>query len=716
MLGVAAIEAVLLLLLVFSSNSALSSSLDEELDKRAQTSLSLLLATATDPILTDDVATLEDLAEKSLQIPDVIRIEITSPEGMLAEAGRGAASGEDVYTDAIPLKVGDRTQATIELTFSRASAMAARQDLQRQNLVIAASEMLLVALFSILLGRYLTRNLKQLQRATSAIAAGDLGVVVPARGSDELASVSRSFNRMSQELLRSHVEQAASERRLASVLDGIRDGVCLIDSRNRVRYHNPTAASHLEILAPEWRPNSALTHLASRPLETLHEDGAAQARVEVETDSEHLCFDVRLSANDSATTEPRSVAERILTIRDVTAQQAQEAYDRRQEQLAVVGQLAAGLAHDFNNILGVIIGVAELNLMDERELAPQLTKDFRTIHEQATRSSQLIRQMLDFSRGGEVEVAVIDVRAALSSMVALLQRTIPSAVKLECEVGDVPLHAAFDETKFQQVVANLVINASASMPDGGTIRVTARRHEGSGLRPNTAPETFERWIVVQVADSGHGIPRKDLARIFEPFFTTKDKSAGAGLGLAQVYGILQRQGGDIHVDSTVGKGTCFSLFVQPEDREQPAPPPPSPEVAAQPEKGADAAVILVVEDQDGMRATVAAMLSRLGYGTCLACSGEEGLELFERERDRISAVLTDAVMPGIDGFEMTSKLRGSGCEVPIVMMSGYFEREAATALQAESNIDAFVSKPVGLQDLSATLGRLLSADGRSRSS
>ena len=105
--------------------------------------------------------------------------------------------------------------------------------------------------------------------------------------------------------------------------------------------------------------------------------------------------------------------------------------------------------------------------------------------------------------------------------------------------------------------------------------------------------------------------------------------------------------------------------MQPEDREQPAAPPPSPEVAAQPEKGADAAVILVVEDQDGMRATVAAMLSRLGYGTCLACSGEEGLELFERERDRISAVLTDAVMPGIDGFEMTSKLRGSGCEVPI---------------------------------------------------
>ena len=702
MLGVAAIEAALLFLLVFSSNSALSSSLERELEKRAETTLRMLLATAQEPILTDDLATLEDLAKQALQIPDVLRVEIRSDDGVLAraEVADRDGDGEDAYSSFIDLNTAGEVRATIEMEFSTASAMSAREELQTQNLLIAASEMLLVALFSFLLGRYLTSNLKQLQQATAAIASGDLGVTVPARGSDELANVSRSFNRMSQELLRSHLERAGSEKRLASVLDGLRDGVCLIGKRGRVRYLNPRATQLLQLLTPEWRPEHVLSHIATWSLEAVRDAQEGRTLIELDTEEQTLFFEASVFeiANDQA-----SEAEQILTIRDVTAERSRDAYDRRQEQLAVVGQLAAGLAHDFNNILGVIIGVAELNLMNEDELDATLRTDFETIHEQAKRSSELIRQILDFSRGGEADAEVLDVGASLKDMVELLRRTIPSTVTLSCDVdgGDVDgaLRAPFNETKFQQVIANLVINASAAMPEGGTIHVTARACEGYGLRPNSPTDEHEQWVVVTVADSGQGIPRKLLQRIFEPFFTTKEQSRGSGLGLAQVYGILQRQGGDIHVDSTVGKGTCFSLFLRPE---KPTEIQSTTQQIA-PEPSITGAMILVVEDQEEMRVTVSAMLTRLGYRFELASSGEQALELYVADPARYDAILTDAVMAGIDGFEVASRLRERGCQLPIVMMSGYFERDRVAFSATEAGIDAFLQKPVGLNELEHAL-------------
>ncbi len=716
-LGVALIEAVLLFLLVFSSNAALSASLDSELDKRATTTLRMLRAAVRNDILSDDFATVSSFPSDAIDIPDVTYVAIKDDLGQrLGHAGRPATDEEvdSVYKKSINIEVEGDLRATIEIELSTASAMAAREGLQSQNLLIAASEMLLVALFSFLLGRYLTRELKRLQQATAAIASGELGVVIPVRGSDELAGVAQSFNRMSQELLRSHVQQLASEAKLAVVLDGLHDGVCLLDGNNRVRYLNPQATRYLERLTPAWQSGQPLTHLGPHALAEVRAADDGRALLEFDHDDDHSWFEAHVFAENSG---QRSSGEWILTIRDVTAARARDAHDRRQEQLAVVGQLAAGLAHDFNNILGVIIGVAELNLMNEDELAEPLRMDFQTIHEQAQRSSQLIRQILDFSRGGEADTQSLHVGDALHGMVELLQRTLPSSVVLTCEIeedGEHPLEVPFDETKFQQVIANLVINAAAAMPAGGSILLTARAREGQGLRPNAPPDSFERWVVVTVADSGEGIPRKNLQRIFEPFFTTKDKSKGAGLGLAQVYGILQRQGGDIHVDSTVGKGTCFSLFLRVEESEPPPPPPAAVEAGPIAPPGDDAAILLV-EDQQEMRATVAQMLRRIGYEVFEACSGEQGLERFDELRDGITAILTDAVMPGIDGLEMAAEMRRRGCDVPIVLMSGYFERQRSGASQPDSGIDAFLPKPVGLKELSAVLGRLLALrDGPQR--
>ena len=212
--GVALIEAALLYLLLFSSNAALAASLDSELEKRATTTLRMLSATVRDDILSEDFATVQSFADEALSIPDVAYVEIMDHTGLtLGQAGRQGSGDrvDDVYSDSVAITVEDDLRATILIELSTANALAARQELQRTNSLIAASEMLLVALFSILLGRYLTRELKQLQQATAAIASGELGVTIPVRGSDELAEVAQSFNHMSEELLRSQVQQLATE-------------------------------------------------------------------------------------------------------------------------------------------------------------------------------------------------------------------------------------------------------------------------------------------------------------------------------------------------------------------------------------------------------------------------------------------------------------------------------------------------------------------------
>ncbi len=722
-LGVAAIEAVLLFLLVFSSNSALSASLSEELEKRATTTLRMLRATAQDAILSDDLATLNSFADEAIRIPDVRYFRISDDSGALAEATAegftpvdprataDAADDSGIYAAQIDLMVGDQPRATIELQFATGTALAARANLQRKNLLIAASEMLLVALFSFLLGRYLTGELKKLQKATAAIASGELGVVIPTKGTDELANVARGFNRMSQELLRSHVKQLASEERLAAVLDGLRDGVCLLDARYRVRYLNPQASAYIRSLSPDWREETPLTHLGPYVLKDVAEKDGSREVLEFDEDGDTRFFDVSVLEDKES---QRRAGERILTMRDITKERAKEQHDRRQEQLAVVGQLAAGIAHDFNNILGIIIGVAELNLLEPETMDATLRADFKTIHEQAQRSSRLIRQVLDFSRGGDADTEQIDVGETLASTVEMLRRTISSKVELHCEIEEGEMLAPFGAAKFQQVVANLVINAVDAMGGNGNIHSAARRREGVALRPNSPPDRSERWIVITIADDGSGIPRKNLQRIFEPFFTTKEKSKGSGLGLAQVYGIMQRQGGDIHVDSTVGKGSCFSLYLRPveaaPEREQAEAVAPEPRQDEAP----DGVTVLVVEDQDSLRKTLALMLRSLGYEVLVASTGEQGLEKFTADRHRIDAILTDAVMPGIGGIEMVTRLRQDGCSVPVVLMSGYFERDREDLDRLETEIDAYLQKPIGRDDLGATMRKLF-AHGRTPS-
>lgn len=727
-LGIAAIEAALLLLLVVGSNSALEASLNSELEKRSKTTLALLDATARDAILSSDLATLESFAKQTIEIPDVAYLTIRGIDGsILAQAATpgvqpqvGGQHNHDL-SDANSIRPSSRVvevegtaYATIEMGLSTAQAVAATNSLRDRNFLIAMSEMLLVALFSFLLGRYLTSQLKKLDDASTSIAAGNLGMQIPVQGHDELANTLRSFNKMSLELLAAQKKQAASEVRLEALLVGMSNGVALLSHDLGVRYLNPRGQTLLDYLNPTWQETGQVLQLASLDVLGAISNNLLEETLEVHNRGTTRYFSIHLAPVGS---KPDGHFDWILTIRDITTSRSRDEHNRRRERLAVVGRLAAGIAHDFNNILGVIIGLAELNLSRLDGIDRELRSDLETILEQAQRSSGLVRQILDFSRSDDGTATAIEINKSLASTTSMLSRTIPNFVTLRFNPpADEELFALFDTSKLEQVIANLVINAVDAMPTGGDITLTADLAEGVLVRPGASDSVPERWICIRITDNGQGIPRNNLVDVFEPFFTTKADSMGTGLGLAQVYGIMQQHGGDISVESQVGLGTTFTLFLRPStatalkiSKKPRLLTRRSSTTSARP-------TILVVEDEKALRRTIRAMLEEVGYHVVTASTGLEGLEAYMRHKSKLSLIVTDAVMPKMSGIELTQKIRADGGNLPIIMMSGYFQHEGVDLKALEGNLDGFLEKPISISKLAETVSEVLaSAHSRSES-
>ena len=719
-LGVATIEAALLLLLVVGSNSALADSLDSELEKRANTTMALLVAAASDAIISEDFATLNSLADETVKIPDVAYLRIRNEEGQILiqrhsqdfendqnnQPSTRPIANDSIRSSSGVLKIEGHPHATIEMGLSTATATNATNTLRNRNFIIALSEMILVALFSFLLGRYLTSQLKKLATATTSIAAGNLGLQVTVSGDDELANTLRSFNKMSLGLLESQKEQAASEARLEGLLTGMTNGVALLSHDLSIRYTNPRGQSILDYISPGYKETGQLRQLGTLKLDESLETGPLDETIEVTIRGATRFFSVHLNRIQGDHNEE---SDWILTLRDITANRSREEHNRRRERLAVVGRLAAGIAHDFNNILGVIIGLAELNLTREEEIDEDLRADLETILEQAKRSSGLVRQILDFSRSDQSTAPEIDIIEALSSTTSMLSRTIPKSITLDLEPSEQQLCAMFDAAKLDQVIANLVINAVDAMPNGGTIALATELKEGVMIRPGAPDNVSERWICIHVKDNGEGIPRKNLVDVFEPFFTTKARGMGTGLGLAQVYGIVQQQGGDISVQSEVDVGTTFTLFIRPAPNQKleiTRTPRTIPNTLATNSKDH---LVLVVEDESVLRRTTRAMLEGLGYRVITASDGEAGFEVYLQNKSNISLVLTDAVMPNMDGIALIKQLRNNDSEIPIIMMSGYFKHEGVDLRELGSKLDGFIEKPVSIHKLDEVISRTLTA-------
>lgn len=390
---------------------------------------------------------------------------------------------------------------------------------------------------------------------------------------------------------------------------------------------------------------------------------------------------------------------------DTTAQRSLEAQFAQSQKMQAIGQLAGGVAHDFNNVLTAIIGYCDLLLASHRPSDPSFP-DIMQIKQNANRAAGLVGQLLAFSRRQTLRPQVIHLTDVLSDLSMLLRRLIGESIDLKVEHGRDLWPVKVDVNQFGQVIVNLAVNARDAMPGGGQLTLrTLNVGEADCARYAPAASLAPAdYVLIEVTDTGTGIPPDIMDKIFEPFFSTKDVGKGTGLGLSTVYGIVQQTGGHILADSVLGRGTVFRVFLPrlaAGAAEEAATNAAEPEQRSAPDLTGQG-TILLVEDEDAVRAFATRALVARGYNVISAASGAEALEEIDRAGTRIDLVISDVVMPEMDGPTLLKALRARDPNQKVIFISGYAQ-EAFGKNLAEGEKFAFLPKPFSLKQLVAAV-------------
>jgi two-component system cell cycle sensor histidine kinase/response regulator CckA len=397
----------------------------------------------------------------------------------------------------------------------------------------------------------------------------------------------------------------------------------------------------------------------------------------------------------------------VLYLVDVSEQKALETKFAQSQKMQAVGQLAGGVAHDFNNLLTVIIGNCEFLLMRHPAGDPSF-KEINEVHQNALRAAALVSQLLAFSRKQTMQPKTLALGDVVGELAQMLRRLVGEGITLNVE-RDSDLWAVHaDEAQLGNALINLVVNARDAMPTGGTVTIaTHNRSIASSSALGTAIMPAGDYVEIEVADTGVGMSKEIQSKIFDPFFTTKPVGQGTGLGLATVYGIVKQTGGFITVDSEVGHGTAFKIYL-PRMRIDANAPVIEVAAPAAPRDVTGQDTILLVEDEEAVRSFAARALRMRGYNVLEASGGEEALEIVQAGNVDIHLVITDVVMPNMDGPTMVRHVKELKPDLPVIFMSGYAEEAFRRNDQSSEDIH-FLPKPFGLKQLAAKVKDVLSS-------
>lgn len=408
--------------------------------------------------------------------------------------------------------------------------------------------------------------------------------------------------------------------------------------------------------------------------------------------------------------DERETEAAIVYMLETTERRTLENQINQSQKMDMVGQLAGGIAHDFNNVLSAIMMANDFLLNAHKPTDPSF-QDIMQIKQNATRAATLVRQLLAFSRKQTLRPQVLDLGDALSDLTMLLRRLIGEKVKFDPVHGRDLWPVKVDVSQFEQVIVNLAVNARDAMPDGGkltikTANVSAQQAEKLSYK-GMPPADYVR---IDVSDTGTGIPAEIVDKIFEPFFSTKEVGKGTGLGLSTVYGIVKQTGGFVYVESEEGRGTTFCIFLPRHHLEPEAQHEPQVANGAPKDTAAEAkpprvdltgqGTILLVEDEEGLRSLNARGLRSRGYTVIEASNGVEALEVFDEKDGAVDLVVSDVVMPEMDGPTLLRAMRQRNPELKIIFVSGYAEDAFAKSLEENEKFD-FLAKPFALSALVA---------------
>ena len=497
----------------------------------------------------------------------------------------------------------------------------------------------------------------------------------------------------------------ASERRFHWLFEDAPVGIVLVDPDTTVSLCNPafTAMIGVDVDGVIGLPVIDFIAPEDRAVASEH-----LSRVLMGTNpGTHL--PVRLSGRDremvatlyvSPAADEGAISGLMLHFIDTTEQKNLELQFAQSQKMQAMGQLAGGVAHDFNNLLTAMIGFCDL-LLQRHGPGDASFSDIMQIKQNANRAASLVRQLLAFSRRQALQPRLFDVTDALADLSNLLRRLLGETIDLSITHGRDPGLVRVDPGQFDQVIINLAVNARDAMPGGGQLTIATKAisverpfQRGADVMPPG------NYVLIEVGDTGTGISQDNLSRIFEPFFSTKEVGAGTGLGLSTVYGIVRQTGGFVFVESQPGHGSTFSIYLPRLDAVDPGvrvKQSPSADPVGHSGDLTGAGTILIVEDEDAVRLFGARALRNKGYRVLEARSGETALDVL-RSEDDIDVLVSDVVMPGMDGATLARLVRIERPLIQVILMSGYSEDVALGEFSGEDGIH-FLPKPFSLKQL-----------------
>ena len=501
---------------------------------------------------------------------------------------------------------------------------------------------------------------------------------------------------------------------LEAQVDSALDGILVVDNQGKKILQNQRMNELWKIPPPiaEDKDDAAqiqfITHQTKNPRQSADKVASLYSHPdEVSRDEVELIDGTALERYSSPVRDKAgNHYGRIWTFRDITERKRLEEQFRQSQKMDAIGQLAGGVAHDFNNILGVIQMQSDL-LKAGGNLSPAQLDFAGEIGAATLRAAALTRQLLLFSRKEILQPRDLDLNQSISNMTKMLWRILGEDIKMQFKFAMQPLFIHADPGMLDQVLMNLAVNSRDAMPKGGRLVIeTSTAEFDESVRGQSAQARPGSFVCLSVSDTGCGIRAENLPRIFEPFFTTKDVGKGTGLGLATVFGIVQQHQGWVHVYSEAGHGTTFRIYLPRlagMSRQEPEPP------TLTSMRGGNE-TILLVEDDAFLRASMCKALSQLGYRVLEAINGVEAQEVWKQHREEIHLLLTDLVMPGgMTGKDLAERLLRENPKLKVIYVSGYSAEVAGKDFPLEEGVN-FLAKPVQAFKLAQTVRQNLDAN------
>jgi PAS domain S-box-containing protein len=605
---------------------------------------------------------------------------------------------------AASVRLAGGPRVTVIETVPNAEVVAALTVVRDSSLLAGVAAVLGAALLAVFIARSLSRPLRQMTAAADSFARGE-AAPIPTDASGEIGVLARAFARMTaevQEKTAALTKEIAQRRRL---FETSLDLILISDRQGNLAEVNPSCRSILGYAPEEMIGHSAIEFIYPEDLEnTRNEMRAGRRGLHMRNfDCRYVHRDGRVVALSWTGVWSEPEQRHFFIGRDMTERIKLEQQLRQSQKMDAIGHLTGGVAHDFNNILTVIIGTIEI-LAQAVADRPQLAAVARMIDEAATRGAALTQQLLAFARRQPLQPRTTDINALVVETVKMLRPTLGERIEIESMLEDDAWPVDVDPSQLGTALLNLAVNARDAMPDGGMLTLETGNvvldESYAAANSDVAPGPY---VLIAVSDSGTGIPAEIRDKVFEPFFTTKDVGKGTGLGLSMVYGFVKQSGGHIKIYSEDNHGTSVKLYL--------------PRAAAQADQPAEAPIatfsggyecILVVEDDALVRKYVIAQLESLGYATIAAADAVEALRLIEQGA-KIDLLFTDVIMPGtMNGRQLAHAILARRPGVKVLYTSGYTENAIIHHGRLDPGV-ALLNKPYRKTDLARKIREVLDA-------